>query len=280
MKIISMKNKYLLLTIIGLLLSSFAYRIKRADKVLTGDYVLVPTGKINNEQVSGFYISTTEVSNKQYREFLDDLKKKGETDKLNAAMVDTVKWRDFIVHNEPYVNYYFQNKAYNDYPVVNISKRGAELYALWLTEKYNQSANEKARFALPTEAQWMLAAQGGSTNAVYGWKGNSLKNEQKGRWYGGNMGNYRVEQNGRTGSGVDNPNADVTAPVKSFLPNAYGIYNMSGNVAEMVADKGYSKGGSWYSKADKLKIDANEEYPSGGSPAVGFRLIMLREGAK
>ena len=121
-----MKNKYLLLTIIGLLLSSFAYRIKRADKVLTGDYVLVPTGKINNEQVSGFYISTTEVSNKQYREFLDDLKKKGETDKLNAAMVDTVKWRDFIVHNEPYVNYYFQNKAYNDYPVVNISKRGRE----------------------------------------------------------------------------------------------------------------------------------------------------------
>ena len=272
-----MQYKFTLIIFCTLLLSASTGTFKSENKEITKYYVHVPAKDADRK---GFYISSIEITNKQYRNFLNDLKVKGETDELRRTMVDTSKWKGVLTYNEPYIQKYFQNPAYDSYPVVNISKEGAFLYCEWLTEKYNSSAKVKVHFVLPSEEQWIRAAQGGDTLAVYPWKGTSLTYDQKGKWHGNNMCNYKVQK--AIYPGVNNKTADITAPAISYLPNAYGIYNMAGNVAELLSDKNYTKGGSWNSPADKLTIASKEEYAAvpNYKPYVGFRPVMLTSDGK
>lgn len=270
-----MKSKFFVLAIYCCFAMAFGGRFKSENKKITKGYVLVPAGRIAAINIDEFYISSIEITNKQYREFLNDIRSKGESEKLKDATVDSAKWSNSEIQNEPYVKYYFNHPAYDNYPVVNVSKRGAELYCAWLTDRYNSSSSNKVKFELPTEAQWMLAAKAGNASAVYPWEGNSLTMEKNGRWHGEYLCNYRVERKGNTVIKF-NVNADITAPCGSYWPNGYGIYNMSGNVAEMIAGKDITKGGSWHSKADKVTIDSQEEYSSSliPAPTVGFRPVM------
>ena len=269
-----MQHKFTCLIICVLLVSASTSRFKSESKELTKDYVYVPAKDANHKS---FYISAIEITNKQYKYFINDLKARGDIDKLKRAMVDSAKWNSVSAHNEPYTNYYFQHPAYSNYPVVNISKEGAMLYCEWLTDKYNATSKAKVRFGLPNEEQWTFAAQAGDTSAIYPWQGSSLIYEKKGKWYKSDLANYKHQQAPVAGAKTNNENADITAPSVSYLPNAYGIYNMAGNVAELLADKDYTKGGSWNSTADKLAITSKEEYATGpGSrPNVGFRPIMV-----
>jgi formylglycine-generating enzyme required for sulfatase activity len=77
-------------------------------------------------------------------------------------------------------------------------------------------------------------------------------------------------------AGFNNDNADITAPVKSYEPNTFGLYNMSGNVAEMLFEKGKTKGGSWLDSAEAMKIASNGKFAqySQPCPAIGFRVFM------
>lgn len=65
----------------------------------------------------------------------------------------------------------------------------------------------------------------------------------------------------------------TTAPVDAYTPNGYGLYNMAGNIAEMIAQPGIAKGGNWASPGYYLRIEAEEAY-SGPSAKVGFRVFM------
>jgi hypothetical protein len=58
-----------------------------------------------------------------------------------------------------------------------------------------------------------------------------------------------------------------------FSPNAIGLYDMIGNVSEMISEKGKAKGGSWNSYISECYIDQVQEYES-RNPEVGFRLFM------
>jgi formylglycine-generating enzyme required for sulfatase activity len=65
--------------------------------------------------------------------------------------------------------------------------------------------------------------------------------------------------------------------VPAYFPNDFGLYNMSGNVAEMVQTEGISKGGSWRSGAYDIRIDQQSGY-EGSSPALGFRPVLQIKG--
>ena len=276
-----MRYNFLLLLAVGyMMLGGTPAGDSFTAKKLTKDYVFIPTDYIGNSAGQEYYISSIEVTNKQYRDFLKDLEDSGATDKLRLAMVDSSRWTSLGLSNKPFTDFYFRHPAYDDYPVVNISKRGAELYCEWLTEKYNKTSKQKARFALPTEAQWVYAAQGGNPKAIYPWVGNSLTYEKKGKLYGTRMCNYLSDKSSATDtmSKQINSTVDITAPSRSFLPNTFEIYNMGGNVAEMIADQNYTKGGSYLSPADNLLITAHEDADlSHGWPNIGYRPVMIFE---
>jgi formylglycine-generating enzyme required for sulfatase activity len=225
--------------------------------------------KINDR----IYASKYEVSNKLYRTFLSSLKQANNTASLNIAQIDSLKWRDKLSYNEPYVQYYHTHPAYNNYPVVNVSYEGAVLFCAWLTEQYNSDPKRKFKkvlFRLPTEQEWITAARAGDNSAIYPWQGKDLVDKS-----GKARCNYKRETAANSGiDGKQYDHADITAPVNSYWKNKFGLYNMSGNVAEMVSEKGIAKGGSWNEDKDYLKIDSQYRYDGSALTSVGFRYFM------
>lgn len=266
--------KYILLFAVTLLLTAATGKWKLEDKSISKLYAYVPAGNLNGTEVKEFYISSIEVTNKQYRDFLNAMYDSHRYDKWRDARVDTGQWRTYLTYNDPYANHYFQHAAYDNYPVVNISQRGAQLYCEWLTENYNKTAKRKVEFRLPTEVEWMWAAKGGDANAIYPWEGNSVTLIE-GKYKGQDRANYK--RDGALALTVDKTtgNIDITAPSVSFIPNKYGIWNMSGNVAEMTSNPNIVKGGGWATGADKLKIGSRDNFDGKPSPNVGFRPVVV-----
>lgn len=121
-----------------------------------------------------------------------------------------------------------------EHPVVHVGYDDALAYAAWLGHD------------LPTEAEWEFAARGGLTGAKYAWGdvlapgGRHLANT-----YQGTFPVTDTAEDGFVG----------TAPVASFEPNAYGIYDVAGNVWEWTRD--------WYDSAEYARRGALSIHPKG-----------------
>jgi formylglycine-generating enzyme required for sulfatase activity len=257
-----MRNSLLVVCIFLCLKTFGQIDIKQIDRSLA---------KINDRM----YASKFEVSNKNYREFLTALTKENRMAELTIAQIDTLKWSDNIssYSNNPYVNYYHKHPAYNEYPVVNVSYEAAQIYCEWLTKTYNSSSKRKfnkVQFRLPNEQEWETAVRGGDSLAKYPWKGEFLRNK-KGLY----LCNFARETNDTIVIADKlNDSADITAQVNAYYPNGFGLFNVSGNVAEMISDKQFVKGGSWKSTPEYLTIKSKQSNDGNPKPTVGFRVFM------
>tara|TARA_R110002050_G_scaffold290260_1_gene443700 strand:- start:21622 stop:23100 length:1479 start_codon:yes stop_codon:yes gene_type:complete len=91
--------------------------------------------------VSSFYIDQTEVKNIDWLEYLYWVKRIYQDDYpevYEAALPDTLVWRDKLAYNEPYVDYYLRHPATRDYPVVGVSWKQATEFCAWRTDRVNE----------------------------------------------------------------------------------------------------------------------------------------------
>jgi formylglycine-generating enzyme required for sulfatase activity len=255
-------------------------------------FLFIPMGKIeyNKKEVSvpAFYMKQTEVTNLEYRTFLFDLLEKGKEEDFLIAKPDQKMWTKEYPwsYNEPMVENYFSHPAYNDYPVVGMSRKGAEMYCKWFTEELNKvNQNSINNVRLPTDYEWMYAASSGDKFQPYPWVGSDLTNE-KGEHFTNFMPkrpeSYRKEGEKFYEYCYICDGAFHTAKVKSYPPNEFGLYEMSGNVAEMIyyvdeKNTPGTKGGSWTSIGQELQIkEGNDRFKGKITPSVniGFRPVI------
>ena len=208
---------------------------------------------------------------------------------------DTTVWiKDYnYSYNEPMHNDYFWHQAYGDYPVVGVSWGQAKAFSAWRTLYKNSYQKSRRRqqinsFRLPSEAEWEYAARGGLQSASYPWGGPYTKNDR-----GCFMANFKPLRGDYAAD-----QALYTVEAKSYEPNGYGLYNMSGNVSEWV-DSSYEpssydfssnmnpnvndtanlrkvvRGGSWKDIAYFLQVSSRDyEYADSARSYIGFRNVQ------
>ena len=202
-------------------------------------------------RVNGFWMDQTEVTNAQFRAFVEatgyvttaekkpiweELKKQvpPETPKppddqlVPASMVFTPPKQPVPLDNPhawwawvPGANWRNPDgptssiDGCDDYPVVQVSWDDAVAYARWAGKR------------LPSEAEWEFAARGGLAGKRYVWGDEPFSDQhpQCNIWQG------RFPDKNTAEDGYPR-----TAPVKSFAPNGYGLYDMAGNVWEWCSD--------------------------------------------
>lgn len=165
-----------------------------------------------------------------------------------------------------------------DRPVIHVSWSDAVAYTQWLRKTTGK------KFRLPTEAEWEYAARAGTTTSY---------------WWGDNEADAKGNANCRRGcaSNFSGLFGSKTAPVGNFAPNAFGLYDISGNVSEWVQDcyqETYAnasptgtaieekqctgrvvRGGSTKDNVQHLRTSARDNIPSGYlNETLGFRVAM------
>jgi formylglycine-generating enzyme required for sulfatase activity len=156
-------------------------------------------------------------------------------------------------------------------PVINVSWKDAKQYVAWLSRKTGK------RYRLPSEAEWEYAARAGSRTRY---------------WWGNAIG----RRNANCSSCGSRWDKKSTAPVGSFQPNRFGLYDVHGNVLEWVEDCQHGtyagapsngrpwtnggncphlvlRGGSYYLNPKNLRSASRSWDDAGGrSSDTGFRV--------
>ena len=257
------------------------YHDTKNEETLT-NMVLVPAGEfqmgsthgdrdekpVHTVYLDAFHIDKHEVTVGEYKQFVQATSHRVLSDALKV-LTPAKQGENTTAHSSPT----------DRHPVVNVSWHDAMAYARWAGKR------------LPTEAEWEKAARGGLIAQKYPW-GNSIDSSKA---------NYDKS----TKSGT---HAERTTPVGKYPANGYGLYDMSGNVAEWCLDayqrafyansprrnpvagaesinqivdnfttikaRRVVRGGSWSFNAKSVRV-ANRlgEKPSLLSSDVGFRCV-------
>jgi formylglycine-generating enzyme required for sulfatase activity/serine/threonine protein kinase/sugar lactone lactonase YvrE len=173
-----------------------------------------------------FYLAAHEVTVRQFRTFVEETDYRTTAESSGRGGEHLFNAQQGLVP-KPELNW--KNPGFeqtDNHPVVQVSWHDAVAFCEWLSKK------EGARYRLPTEAEWEYACRAGSTTTFsFGdyqyylkWCGNAA--DQGLRDFYGEYPVADFSSDGYT----------FTAPVGSYLPNAFGLYDMHGNAFEWCAD--------------------------------------------
>lgn len=240
------------------------------------------TLKINDS----LFVDQTEVANIHWREYLYYLEKYDSSNASNA-LPDTLVWRDSMIYNEPMVEYYFRHPAFSYHPVVGASYEQVIEFCKWRTFAANQAIYFRENkihdyknhltdtfpirfyYRLPTKTEWeMIAAVGIDSNNRF------FKKYKTKEIY-----NYNIQETNDSLRKKYHYHylADLiyTVNIKSYFTSKYGTYNMAGNVAEMISEKGIAKGGSFIHPLDSCRVWVNQRYQQ-PEYWLGFRCVAIK----
>jgi formylglycine-generating enzyme len=120
-----------------------------------GEYVTAPRdNKPRRITVSSFYMDQTEIRNVDWREYTTWMKAvfgKTAPRLVQKAQPDNTVWREELAYNEPYLENYFSNPAYDQYPIVGVTWEQAMDYCQWRTDRQNERALWEAGIILPPD---------------------------------------------------------------------------------------------------------------------------------
>jgi len=222
-----------------------------------------------------FWMGATEITNGQYQLFDPE-----HDSRYINALSTNVTFRGFPV-NEP------------EQPVVRITASQAAAFCDWLSSRTGM------KFELPSEEQWEWAARGGSATPFhYGYL--KTRFNQHANMAGAQLKGFAEEARSRGSLHHDHPDwmlripevndgHMVTAPAGSYYPNAWGLHDMHGNVAEWTRSEYRSyaggaplgepgravvRGGSWYDRPHRCTSSVRWAYPKWQRVYnVGLRVI-------
>ncbi len=210
--------------------------IKGGSFKMGSDHGMPYESPVHEVSVKSFWMDKHEVTVAEFEKFVKETGYLTEGEKIGWSGVfsteegdwircDGVSWRNPDCGDK---------KPKPDEPVSQVSWNDADAFAKW------------AKKRLPTEAEFEYAARGGLIQNEYSW-GNELKPDGKptANWW---QGNFPVEDKKEDGF-------NGRAPVMSFAPNGYGLYDIAGNVWEWTAD--------WY--ADDYYQWSGKDNPAGAA---------------
>jgi sulfatase modifying factor 1 len=172
---------------------------------------------------------------------------------------DTLVWmRDFSYsYNEPMTKRYFSHPSFGNYPVVGVNWKQAVAFCHWRTHYQNSYLERKKKavesdFRLPSEAEWEYAARGGRTNSMFPWGNYYLRNKK-----GCLLANFKPGRGNYPEDG-----GFYTVRADAYWPNDYGLYNMSGNVAEWTESYFYEGASNFiHDMNPDIRYDAKDQDP-------------------
>ena len=292
------KNKTILL--LSLLLVICAGCSKKDDNEPSNNSINIPTSAIpagmfiigspvtevnrNTDEtqfavtLSAFRMSKYDVTNSQYAAFLNAKSIGSNGIWASAPLYPTQALIYASLSNYDFGLHFSGTKwvpvaGYENNPVIDVTWYGAAEYATYVGG------------SLPTEAQWEYACRAGTTTPFN--TGDFLTNLQANY-------NWAVPYNGGTNSVTTSPGK--TQPVGSYAPNAYGLYDMHGNVWEWCADwyfiypttaqtnptgatTGWNRivrGGCWFFIAQFCRSAVRNAYePDYYNSFIGFRVVFV-----
>lgn len=259
-----MIKKLLLLICVIFLITAFVPKKKK-------EFLPPGTVKINDT----LYADETEVSNFSWYEYESWMKNKYgvNSPQHKAALPDTLVWRENNSNNEPYVIHYYRHSAYKDYPVVGVSYEQVCEFVKWRTERVKEYMCISKKYdiinfeyRLPSKKEWEFV----SSDCANMFK-NKGKNEKGMITFNHRWAKDSAEWVNSDGYRVG---LEVTAPVYSYWPNRFKLYNMIGNVSEMVLEKGISKGGSWRNLLEECRVGKDITYEK-PTAMLGFRCVCV-----
>lgn len=215
------------------------------------------------------YMDITEITKVNWREYLFWLKGNAPED-YKQALPNINVWEEFDKNYKTYDQLFWDQLSYPERPIIGITHEQASAYCEWRTKVVNEmlalNINQQKKFGkvlyrLPTELEWEYAAAGGLNPSKYPYGVFDIE-QHKGKW----QMPFNWYGVGTVGKSVP------LAPASDFNANARGYHNMIGNVAEMVAQKGIAKGGSWFHGAEKSTVKQVQTYQK-ALPWLGFRCI-------